>query len=203
MARFTITGEGGQSTTFTLTPGEMSIGRAGDNALVLEGDGMSRRHARITWAAGQFSLEDLGSKNGTFVNGERIPAPRALAHGDIVALPGWTLVSSEVDPQTSWHDQRQGEREVVVTLAVPSQTVRLLRQVSVPASAKCKLAVQVGHVPGGLRPERAARTRCGAIGTKSARFRLDRKQSLRLLVAARTTLRGWSHAREACETAAR
>lgn len=91
MARFTITGEGGQSTTFTLTPGEMSIGRAGDNALVLEGDGMSRRHARITWAAGQFSLEDLGSKNGTFVNGERIPAPRALAHGDIVALPGWTL----------------------------------------------------------------------------------------------------------------
>jgi outer membrane protein assembly factor BamB len=74
----------------------------------------------------------------------------ATLRGDVAsALPGWTLVSSEVDPQSAWHDQRQGERDVVVTLAAPSQTVRLLRQVSVPAGGKCQLAVQVGHVPGG------------------------------------------------------
>src|SRR5437899_801763 len=48
---------------------------------------ISRRHARVFYAAdGRLTIEDLGSANGTFVNGERIDAPRALILGDLVTL---------------------------------------------------------------------------------------------------------------------
>ncbi|MGO9790463.1 MAG: protein kinase domain-containing protein [Solirubrobacteraceae bacterium] len=56
-------------------------GRLGDD---LE---LSRRHARIARnAGGQLTVEDLGSANGTFVNGERIVMPRTLAVGDLVRM---------------------------------------------------------------------------------------------------------------------
>ena len=48
---------------------------------------ISRRHARVSRAAdGQLTIEDLGSANGTFVNDERIDAPRTLEVGDVVQV---------------------------------------------------------------------------------------------------------------------
>jgi pSer/pThr/pTyr-binding forkhead associated (FHA) protein len=48
---------------------------------------ISRRHARVSRGAdGQLTIEDLGSANGTFVNGERIDAPRTLGLGDAVRM---------------------------------------------------------------------------------------------------------------------
>ena len=48
---------------------------------------ISRRHARIARGAdGQLAIEDLGSANGTFVNGTRIDAPRTLVAGDQVRV---------------------------------------------------------------------------------------------------------------------
>lgn len=53
---------------------------------------LSRRHARISRARdGQLLVEDLGSTNGTFVNGERIRGPTAVNTGDTVALGDTTL----------------------------------------------------------------------------------------------------------------
>ena len=66
--------------------GELVIGRdaAGDGCLNGE-PALSRRHARIVGGTGgALSVEDLGSLNGTFVNDERIGAPRALRAGDTV-----------------------------------------------------------------------------------------------------------------------
>jgi peptidoglycan hydrolase-like protein with peptidoglycan-binding domain len=61
-------------------------GRLGDDAEI------SRRHARISRAEdGQVMVEDLGSTNGTFVNGERISGPTAVKAGDTVALGETTL----------------------------------------------------------------------------------------------------------------
>lgn len=91
MARFTISGEGKPPVVFPLAPGETRIGRATDNDAVLEGDGVSRYHARLVWEASAYRLEDLGSKNGTMVNGKRLDAPRDLAEGDVITIPGWTL----------------------------------------------------------------------------------------------------------------
>jgi pSer/pThr/pTyr-binding forkhead associated (FHA) protein len=48
---------------------------------------ISRRHASVSYGAdGQLTIEDLGSANGTFVNGERIDAPRTLVLGDLIAV---------------------------------------------------------------------------------------------------------------------
>ncbi len=56
-------------------------GRLGDDPEI------SRRHARVSRGAdGKLTIEDLGSANGTFVNGERIDAPRTLAVGDVVKM---------------------------------------------------------------------------------------------------------------------
>src|SRR4051812_40016581 len=52
--------------------GELLIGRAADLDMVLVEDMVSRKHAKLVAAAGVVTLIDLGSTNGTFVNGEKI-----------------------------------------------------------------------------------------------------------------------------------
>jgi hypothetical protein len=99
VARFTITSEGGASSNFVIAPGETGIGRGNTNEIVLEGDGVSRRHARLTWDGKSFVLEDAGSKNGVLVNGQRLSSPRELANGDVVTIPGWML-KFEADEET-------------------------------------------------------------------------------------------------------
>ncbi len=52
---------------------------------------MSRRHARILVEHDRATIEDLGSKNGTFVRGQRISAPTPLAAGDVIRLGRVTM----------------------------------------------------------------------------------------------------------------
>jgi hypothetical protein len=47
---------------------------------------VSRHHASLTWDGRQFIIQDLGSANGTFVNGERLTAPQVLQPGDVIGL---------------------------------------------------------------------------------------------------------------------
>jgi adenylate cyclase len=58
------------------------IGRTEQNAVVLADDMVSRNHAMIQHEAGEFYLIDMGSRNGSFVNGRRLTAPVALRDGD-------------------------------------------------------------------------------------------------------------------------
>ncbi len=69
----------------------LRIGRASDNDVVLDGPGVSRRHAQIDYAAGEPRLSDAGSLNGTFVNGEPVRGARPLAPTDLVFLGGFVL----------------------------------------------------------------------------------------------------------------
>ncbi|MGH8495956.1 MAG: FHA domain-containing protein [Gammaproteobacteria bacterium] len=64
--------------------GEVLIGRSEECDVVLKGGYPSRRHARLSISEGAARLEDLGSSNGTFVNGERITGAVALKDGDRV-----------------------------------------------------------------------------------------------------------------------
>jgi len=66
---------------------ELSIGRIPDVDLSLPDELTSRRHARITWEGEAPVLEDLGSTNGTFVNGERVKR-RRLQDGDRLLIGG-------------------------------------------------------------------------------------------------------------------
>ncbi|MCC7359818.1 MAG: FHA domain-containing protein [Anaerolineales bacterium] len=64
----------------------ITLGRDPSNQLAIEGAGVSRRHAQINLSGSGLVIEDLGSSNGTYVNGERITAPRALQAGDRLSL---------------------------------------------------------------------------------------------------------------------
>jgi DNA-binding winged helix-turn-helix (wHTH) protein len=65
-----------------LTEGENILGRGSDSLVWIDAQSVSRRHARLRIDAGLATLEDLGSKNGTFVNGVRLTTPLALRDGD-------------------------------------------------------------------------------------------------------------------------
>lgn len=62
-----------------------TIGRAGDNSVCIDNQRVSRRHATIRWDGEHFLLTDVGSRNGTFVNNEKVQA-HALANGDAITL---------------------------------------------------------------------------------------------------------------------
>lgn len=66
--------------------GDASIGRSDDCDLVLTQGQPSRRHAQITIEGGAVFVEDLGSTNGTFINGSRIASKQPLHQGDEIAF---------------------------------------------------------------------------------------------------------------------
>lgn len=72
--------------------GSFVIGRAADAALRLRTPRASRHHARLTVGECHVSLEDLGSKNGTFVRGSRITLPTELVDGDDVTIGGEVFI---------------------------------------------------------------------------------------------------------------
>ncbi len=57
---------------FKLDQGHTTLGRSPDADIRLVDDGISRHHARLTLTGMSIQVEDLGSSNGTYVNGERI-----------------------------------------------------------------------------------------------------------------------------------
>jgi DNA-binding winged helix-turn-helix (wHTH) protein len=70
----------------TLEEREHLIGRDPDAEIFLNSAGVSRRHARIRISAGQATIEDLESKNGTLVGDQRVEGARSLGDGDIIGI---------------------------------------------------------------------------------------------------------------------
>jgi pSer/pThr/pTyr-binding forkhead associated (FHA) protein len=69
-----------------LGEGEHVMGREERASVRADASGVSRQHARLVIAGDVITLEDLGSKNGTFVGDERISSPRVLEEGDELRL---------------------------------------------------------------------------------------------------------------------
>jgi len=82
-----------------------SIGRGHQNTIVLPDDKVSRSHAVVQKApAGDYCLTDLGSRNGTFVNGRRVTAPVSLQPGDQITMGDHRFVFHGPRPanRTQW-----------------------------------------------------------------------------------------------------
>jgi pSer/pThr/pTyr-binding forkhead associated (FHA) protein len=62
------------------------IGRGTDTSIWIDAPGVSRHHARILIKGDEATIEDLGSKNGTYVAGVRVTAPQRLDDGDQIRL---------------------------------------------------------------------------------------------------------------------
>lgn len=72
--------------SYPLEQGEVRIGRDVNNEVVINDAEVSRKHARITVQGNTYVLEDLGSTNGTFVNGQRLTSPHMLLVGQTISL---------------------------------------------------------------------------------------------------------------------
>lgn len=76
---------------FDLNKPVITLGREANNDIVIEDPQVSRHHARLTQQGGGYAVEDLGSTNGTFINGHRVMGARPLNSGDTLGL-GDTIV---------------------------------------------------------------------------------------------------------------
>jgi hypothetical protein len=72
--------------TFDLTKEQITLGRDITNDIVINDPEVSRHHLRLSRGPEGYTLEDLGSTNGTFVNGQRLTSPRPLRPGDAIGL---------------------------------------------------------------------------------------------------------------------
>jgi hypothetical protein len=87
--------------TFPLADGESIVGRDPRCTVWLDESGVSRRHARIVVTGTSVTIEDLGSKNGTFIDHRRVAGAQQLADGDVIRLGSTELkfrVWSEAEP---------------------------------------------------------------------------------------------------------
>ena len=76
---------------FPLEPGEHIVGRLPDADIHVDHESVSRRHARVVVTRQGATVEDLGSKNGTYVGSDRITAPTALEDRDRVRFGSVSL----------------------------------------------------------------------------------------------------------------
>ncbi len=77
---------------FKVAKGNLVLGRAPNAGIRLDDDGISRNHARLRLETGRTWIEDIQSRNGTFVNGERIGVPVELADGDKIQIGRGTVL---------------------------------------------------------------------------------------------------------------
>ncbi|MCB0343104.1 MAG: sigma 54-interacting transcriptional regulator [Pseudobdellovibrionaceae bacterium] len=122
-----------------------SIGRSADNTLVIQDDFASGRHARVLNKEGQFFIQDLGSRNGTYVNGAQVLHAR-LRHHDQVRMGQTQILFS----------QRLGDLELKVLNS--SKNAKWQAQLNrLPAIAQSHLPVLISG-PSGSGKEVVAQT---------------------------------------------
>jgi Nif-specific regulatory protein len=109
----TVEQSDGDSRTQPLTEGVYDIGRGADNAICIQDQGISRRHARILVSGSEVAIEDLESKNGVLVNGRRIEERTGLRDGDQVVL-GMAFLTLHRQDVRHWIDPGSSDSETVV-----------------------------------------------------------------------------------------
>jgi len=82
--------------TFELMKDAYTIGREAGNDITIEDSQISRHHARLLRQDNSYVIEDLGSTNGTFVNGRRVSSPVALSNGDMLGFADTIVLAVQV-----------------------------------------------------------------------------------------------------------
>jgi hypothetical protein len=177
---------------------EVTLGRAGENDLVVEKGGVSRRHARLVKAEGRWYVEDRGSLYGTFLNGVRLQprVPYSLRHADRIEVGPDTFIffaRAQVDdpddtarftlaaPPAGGRELSPFQRQVVQVLCGPWLAGGSLDEL--PPNEE--IAAQLG-TPGATESVKAALRRAYAKAGLSGESSGKRRK---LCIAARQ--RGW------------
>ncbi len=165
-----------------LPPGESVIGRSRNCVVQIAETTVSRQHAIFVVAPGNVRLRDLGSSNGTFVNGERVDGEIPLADGDRVVVGEAELVLRMLAPL--------GPAEATARLVIPPMTradvprLALRRRRRFP---RCRRASPRPRLPDLLPPRPGLRRRCPLRACRRWRRWRRRRQGLPELRPARLT----------------
>ena len=108
--------------TYPLEGDQLTIGRDSSNGVAINDAEISRKHARLTYQGGKYVIEDLGSTNGTFVNGQRLAGPFVLKSGDVVSFGEQIVLMFDVmssDPGATMASPRRSSARVSAPAAPP------------------------------------------------------------------------------------
>lgn len=145
--------------TIVLEANETTIGRDPSCQIVLANEGsVSRRHSAIYHRGQHFSIADLNSSNGTFVNGQRIQSEQILRTGDQIQLggqgPQFTFILSVADnplpPTQAYTPPRNVTPTVIRPPAIAQQPIQPVQPAYVPETPSSNNSVKWGLIIGSL-----------------------------------------------------
>lgn len=82
----------------------LDIGRSTRCDVTIADRFLSRRHARLTLNQGRWKIEDLGSRNGTLINGTRLDGPTEIKDGDVISLSASVIYVRQPATRETWSD---------------------------------------------------------------------------------------------------
>jgi predicted component of type VI protein secretion system len=141
--------------TFVLDKGEIMIGRDTTNDVVINDAEVSRKHSRLTLQGGGYILEDLGSTNGTFIDGQRLMGPHTMRPGELIMLGENISLSYDAvqfDPNATVVASAPMPREVPPPPTAREELPEPLRPVAPPPAFSTptpSAPVYAGQVPPG------------------------------------------------------
>lgn len=110
-----------QPTVYPLEDDEITIGRDMGNGIVIVEPEMSRQHLKLVRQGDRFTAEDMGSTNGTFINGEVLDTPRLLNSGDVLQVGTMVQMQFTLRPDKYLNQLKTGELSSV-SLDPPTHT---------------------------------------------------------------------------------
>ncbi|HEX7175299.1 MAG TPA: FHA domain-containing protein [Pyrinomonadaceae bacterium] len=135
-AKLIVSQPGQRSHSVAVAGPSVSVGRRPDNTICLDDTNVSKYHAVIEWRDDAYWLSDLGSSNGTSVNGERLGSTRRLRNNDLVSLGGTSTLQLFID-----------ERQAAEAQHNPTAVGTAPAGLSMPASAGVPAMPQMPHMP--------------------------------------------------------
>ncbi len=120
MARLILTLRGRELDKFLLGQGKVTIGRSPECDITIDNTAVSRRHATIEFSGDGYLLTDLGSSNGTFLNGRTVEEPTQLKPGDVVGIAKFELQFQDA-PQSEVQKMMGGMQDMEATMMVDAE----------------------------------------------------------------------------------
>jgi predicted component of type VI protein secretion system len=163
MPRLLITKGPGQGRDHAIGT-ECVVGRGTDADFTIEDVGISRRHARFHREGDVYVVTDLGSRNGTWVNAQRVQAA-SLNDGDVIRLGGAELVFRQKDPAAAGRPQAAAVVVPPAVAAVPRAAPAVPVAATPPARPR-PAAPAPGTPPAAPAEEPAKKPRPNVVPTR-------------------------------------